>query len=102
MRQVWPLKSGLRKAFVLLQCSKKTHNDCRRIRDALIDGTSGYVQSAYTTDAVVDGRRYCVAASALVPGEEAEKFRRRVRRIRTGGKLPVTVKHIELTMDDRD
>ena len=96
------MRQGLLNAFILLQCSQRTHNDCRRIRDALVEGTSGYVQSAYTAYAMVGGRRYCVAASALVPSGEAEKFRRRIRRIRTGGKVPVTVKHIELTVNDRD
>ncbi len=96
------LKSGLRNAFVLVRCSKKTHDDCRKIRDALIDGTSGYIQRAYTTDAVIDNNRYCVAASALVPVEDARKFKRNIMKIQTEGKRPVTISHCHLIVDDRE
>ena len=95
-------KTWLRNAFILVRCSKRRHDDCRRIRDTLVDGTSGYVQTAYTTDAVVRGTRYCVAASALVPAEEAGRFKRRLSRIRAGGGRPVTVERYHVIVDERD
>ena len=101
-REAGSLKSGLRNVFLLVRCSQKSHDDCRNIRDALIDGTSGYIQRAYTTDALIDDKRYCVAASALVPVEEAGKFKRDILKIQTKERRPVTVNRCHLIVDDRD
>jgi len=58
-------KSDLRSAFILLRCSKQKHNDCRQIRNALIDQINN-VQQAYTTDAQVDEEKMvcsCICTS---------------------------------------
>lgn len=86
--------NDLRSALILAKCSKRKHNDCRKIRDALISSSSGYIQKAYTTNAEIRDETWCVAASALVPGNRAKVLERALRQARTGGSRPVTVKRL--------
>ena len=65
---------NLRCAMVLVKCSKDEHNDCRAIRDAVLKLRPA--QEAYTTNAEVDGQRWCVAASALIDINETDQFKR--------------------------
>ena len=60
--------------MVLVKCSKDEHNDCRAIRDAVLKLRP--VQEAYTTNAEVDGQKWCVAASALIDINETDQFKR--------------------------
>ena len=55
----------LKNAFVLLQCDKKTHDDCRKIRDELLKYPN--IQRAHTTRAKINDEQWCVAATA--PGQ---------------------------------
>ena len=91
--------SELQSAFVLLKCSKKTHDDCRKIRDALIDDSYGYVQEAFTTNATVDNEIWCVAASALVPTNEAKKYEKHLKDIHTKGKNSIVVKKLKFVLN---
>lgn len=86
--------NDLQNAFILAKCSKRKHNDCRKIRDALIASSSGYIQKAYTTNAEIRGETWCVAASALVPVNRAKRLERSLKEARTGGSRPVTVKNL--------
>lgn len=94
-------QSELQNAFILLKCTKKTHDDCRKIRDALVENSSGYVQEAYTTNATISNTTWCVAASALVPTDESKKFEKHVRTIQTSGNAPIGVKELKVIMNRR-
>ena len=93
-------KSDLISAFILLRCSKSNHDDCRKIRDALIDQV-GNVQEAYTTNATVDGVNWCVAASALVDVKDNKKFEDKLWGVHAEGKTPITVDDIRLFLDNQ-
>ena len=69
------LKTDLKGALILLKCSKDQHNDCRSIRDALFKKFR-HIQEGYTTNAEIDNQKWCVAASALIPSNEAEQFKK--------------------------
>ena len=96
MKQANDLQSG----FILVKCSKKIHNDCRKIRDALIENSDGYVQEAYTTNAKIEDVTWCVAASALFPANKTEKFKKHLSTIRTAGKHPITVKNLKFVLNE--
>ncbi|MGI0075945.1 MAG: hypothetical protein ACREAU_00885 [Nitrosopumilaceae archaeon] len=93
-------KSDLKSAFVLLKCSKREHNDCRQIRDALIDQV-GNIQEAYTTDAEINNEKWCVAASALIDTKDIEKFKEVMWNVKTSGSRPITVDNLELLVDNQ-
>jgi len=93
-------KSDLRSAFVLLKCSKQSHNDCRKIRDALIDKFPN-IQEAYTTNAEVDGEQWCVAASALVDVKDEKKFEKELWKLTAEGKKPITIGNLKLIVDNQ-
>ena len=67
--------NDLKSALVLIKCSKNKHDDCRTIRDALFQKFT-HIQEAYTTDAKIDNQKWCVAASALIPSNETEQFKK--------------------------
>ncbi len=67
--------NDLKSAFVLVKCSKNEHDDCRSIRDAMLE-KFGQIQEAYTTDAEIDNQKWCVAASALIPSDESDQFKK--------------------------
>ncbi len=92
-------QNDLQSAFILLKCSKRKHDDCRKIRDAVIDDSYGYVQEAFTTNATVDDETWCVAASALVPVNEAKKFEKHLRSIHTDGNRPIGVKKLKFVLN---
>lgn len=89
----------LERAFVLIKCSKKTHDDCRKIRDILIEGSSGYIQEAFTTNVIVDDETWCVAASALVPTNQTKKFEKHLLTIHTKGRTPIRVKNLKFMLN---
>ncbi len=93
--------NDLENAFILAKCSKKRHDDCRKIRDELMDRSSGCIQEAFTTNAVVDGQRWCVAASALVRVGDAGMLERRLRRARVPGRHPVSVKNLKFILNEQ-
>ena len=96
------VKGGLSSAFIMIKCTKDTHDDCRGIRDALVDASSGCVQEAYTTDATVDGTTWCVAASAIVPTDKAAEFKEKVNGIETNDAgVPVKVKNLMFLLDKK-
>lgn len=89
----------LQSAFIFVKCSKTTHDDCRQIRDAMIDETGKHIQEAYTTDAYVDGVTWCVVASALLTLDESKNFEKTLKNITTGGKNPITIKNMKFLMN---
>ncbi len=89
----------LQSGFIFVKCSKKTHDDCRKIRNAIIEKSHGYIQEAFTTNAVIDDETWCVAASALIPVSEAKKFKKHLRTIRTTGRNPITVKNLKFVLN---
>ena len=93
-------KSDLRSGFVLLKCSKQSHNDCRKIRDALIDKFSN-VQEAYTTNSKIDNEQWCVAASALIDTRNAKKFEDELWKLRVKGKKPITITNLKVLVDNQ-
>ena len=86
----------LQSAFVLVKCSKKNHNDCRKIRDAVVEQPNGHIQEVFTTNAEIEGEVWCVAASALVPADETKKFEKNLLAVRTVGRHTVAVKNLKL------
>ena len=93
-------KSDLRSAFILLKCSKQKHNDCRQIRNALIDQI-GNVQQAYTTDAELGGEKWCVAASALVDVNKKDEFKKKLWKLAAKGPKPIKITNLELLIDNQ-
>jgi len=93
-------KSDLKSAFILLRCSKTNHDDCRKIRDALLDQV-GNVQEAYTTDAEIDGVKWCVAASALVDVNDTKNVDKRIWDVHAVSKKPITVNDMRLFIDNQ-
>ncbi len=92
--------NDLKSAFVLVKCSKNEHNDCRAIRDAMLKKFD-YVQEAYTTDTEIDNQKWCVAASALVPSNETEKFKKELDKELTAndGDTHITVSDFRVIVD---
>ena len=97
MKQVNELQSG----FVFIKCSKKTHNDCRKIRDALIEKSHGCIQEAFTTNTEIENETWCVAASALIPVSDTAKFRRELLATHTSEKHPTTIKNLKLVLNEQ-
>lgn len=93
-------KSDLRTALVFLKCSKQSHNDCRKIRDALIDKFNN-VQEAYTTNSELYGEQWCVVASALVDTKNQEKFEEKLWKLKADGKRPISIENIKLLVDNQ-
>ena len=85
--------NDLRGALVLIKCSKNQHNDCRAIRDALFKKFI-HIQEAYTTDVEIDNQKWCVAASALIPSNETEQFKKEL------STLDADESDIHVTLDD--
>lgn len=94
-------KSDLRSAFVLLKCSKNNHDDCRQIRDALIDKLGIQIQQAYTTNTKIDGEKWCVAASALVDVNDKENLEKKLWKLEAKARKPITIKNLRLYVDQQ-
>jgi len=90
--------NDLKSAFILLKCSKRSHNDCRKIRDAMFDELP-YVQEAYTTNAKIGGEQWCVAASALVPANKTKYLERKLRSLVAHDRKDITVDNLKLLVD---
>ncbi len=93
-------RNELKNAYVLLQCDKKIHNDCRKIRDTLLEEYPN-VQRAHTTNAKINGEQWCVAATALVNTADKEKFEKGLWKLHTDSKKPVGISNIHLVIDDQ-
>lgn len=85
----------IRNAFVLIRCTKASHKNCKPVRNAVMKEFKNVLQS-YTTDADIDGVRYCVACKALVRDSEVKKFERNLRRLKTGSKRQVGVEKMKM------
>ncbi len=85
--------NDLKSALVLVKCSKNEHNDCRTIRDAMLK-KFGHIQEAYTTDVEIDNQKWCVAASALIPSNESDQFKKEL------GNLDADESNAHITIDD--
>ncbi len=86
--------NDLKSALVLVKCSKNEHNDCRTIRDAMLK-KFGHIQEAYTTNAEIDNQKWCVAASALIPSNETDQFRKQLDK-----ELGANEGDMHITVDD--
>ena len=93
-------KNRLANALILIRCTKKSHRDCRPIRDALLDKFPGVIQS-FTTDAKFDGIEWCVVGNALINVAERDKIESDLRRLKTDSKRPVGVSNLLLAVDTR-
>ena len=93
-------ENKLKSAFILLQCDKNIHNDCRKIRDALLEKFPN-VRKANTTDAKIRGIKWCVAATALVNASDEEKFEKELWDLKTDTARPIGVSNIHLVLDDQ-
>ena len=93
-------KTELRSAYILLKCSKKSHDDCRDIRDTLLR-MYPTVRRAMTTNAIINSKHWCVSATALVSTKDAKQFENKLRNITciTDTKT-VKVKDIHFVLDD--
>lgn len=91
-------ENELKSAYVLLKCSKKKHNDCRKTRDALLNKYPN-VRRAQTTDVKINGEQWCVAATALVNSKDAKQFENELWNLFTSGKNPVGVVNVHFIID---
>ena len=93
-------KTKLKSAYILLKCSKKNHDDCRDIRDTLLR-MYPTVRRASTTNAIINGKRWCVSATALVSSKDAKQFENKLRNITcvTDTKT-VKINNIHFVLDD--
>ena len=85
--------NDLKSALVLVKCSKNEHNDCRTIRDAMLK-KFGHIQEAYTTHAEINNQKWCIAASALIPSNESDQFKKEL------SILDADESNIRITIDD--
>ena len=93
-------KNQLKPAFILLQCDKTTHNDCRKIRDRLLEKHPN-VRKAYTTNVRIRDQRWCVAATALVNTAREKQFEKQLLKLKTNTSRPIGVSRLHLVVDDQ-
>jgi len=93
-------KNQLKTAFILLKCDKRKHNDCRKIRDALLEKHPN-VRKAHTTNAKIQDERWCVAATALVNTSEAKQFEDDLWKLKTETARPVGVSDLHFVLDEQ-
>jgi len=93
------MKNELKNAYVLLKCDKKEHDDCRKIRDALLKKYPN-VRRAQTTDAKINGEKWCVAATALVNSAESERFEKDLKKLHTSNKI-VGISKVHVIIDQQ-
>ena len=87
-------KNHLHNAFILIRCTKKSHKNCKPVRNALMKNFKNVLQS-YTTNADVDGIEYCVAGKALVNTSEIPKFKTKLKNLTTPSKK-IGVKELQV------
>ncbi len=91
----------LQTALVLVRCSKTRHDDCREIMNAMLK-RFGQIQEAYTTNAKVDAKEWCVAASALIPSSGLARFREELGGLTTReDDTDVTVSDLKILASER-
>jgi len=90
----------LKNAYVLLKCDKTAHDDCRKIRDALLEKYPN-VRRAQTTDTKINGEQWCVAATALVNSADAKKFEQGLWKLHTTAKKPVGISNVHFVIDQQ-
>ena len=94
-------KNELKSAFILLKCNKKLdHNDCRQIRDALLEKHPN-VRRAYTTNTKILGEQWCVAATALVNTAKQKEFEKKLWKLETKSKNPIKIAKVHLVVDQQ-
>lgn len=94
------VKTELRSAYILLKCSKKSHDDCRDIRDTLLR-MHPIIRRAMTTNSIINNKQWCVSATALVSTKDAKQFENKLRSITcTTGTKTVKIKDIHFILDD--
>ena len=93
-------KNELKSAYIFLQCDKKSHNDCRKIRDVLLEKHPN-VRRAQTTNAKIRGEQWCVAATALVNTANEDKFKKELYDLHTDSKRPVGISNVHLIVDQQ-
>ncbi len=91
-------KNELKNAYILLKCNKKEHDDCRNIRDALLEKYPN-VRRAQTTNVKIHGEQWCVAATALVNSVDEKKFERELWDLHTSAKKPTGISNIHFVID---
>ena len=80
-----------------MKCSQNKHDDCRKIRDALLDRHPN-VRRAQTVNVKIKGERWCVSATALVNSMDAVSFEKEMSNL-YAGRIGVTDVH--LIIDDQ-
>ncbi len=92
-------KNQLRNAFVLIRCTKKSHKNCKPVRNALMNNFNNVLQS-YTTNAVVEDIEYCVAGKALIKDSEINKFEKNLKSLKTDSSNPIGVAELKLLISN--
>ena len=90
-------KNELKSAYVFLKCSQNKHDDCRKIRDALLDRHPN-VRRAQTVNVKIKGERWCVSATALVNSMDAASFEKELSNLCADG---ICVTDVHLIIDDQ-
>ena len=85
----------LRKAFVLVRCSKSRHTNCKPMQNALNKSSKNILHSS-TTKAKLEGTRYCVAVKAIVKENEIKKFESDLWKVKTRTANPSHVAKLKL------
>ena len=93
-------KNELKNAMILLKCDKTNHNDCRLIRDALLEQYPN-VRKAITTNTRIKGEKWCVAASALVNLADEEKFEKGLWNLKAGPKKNIGISNVHFIIDQQ-
>ena len=88
------LKPKIHHADILLRCSKKEHENCAVLRDALMQNFKN-VTMAYITRTDMD-TDYCVSASAIVKDGEILKFKDQLRKLKGTDKNKFKVSKVKL------
>ena len=93
-------ENQLKTAFVLLQCDKKHHDECKQIRDALVSAFPN-IRKAHVTNAHIRGERWCVAATALVQKSDESAFEKSLWNLTTKTSRPIGVNNLHIITDDQ-
>lgn len=85
----------LKKTVVFVRCSKKRHTNCKPMQNAL-DKKFGNILHSSTTRAEINGKRYCVAAKAIVNEKNINRFEDEVWTVKTKAAKPSSVADVQL------
>ncbi len=93
-------KNELKNAYILLKCNKRKHDDCRKIRDALLEKHPN-VRRAQTTNVKIHGEQWCVAATALVNSADERKFEQGLWNLHTSAKKSIGISNVHFVIDQQ-